>query len=57
MRDTLSIGSFVRIEGQGKKEFVVIGLGTEILTVREWPLTSAPPAFAVNRSSATEVNE
>jgi hypothetical protein len=57
MRDTLQVGSFVRLEGRGNTEFVVLAHDPETLTVREWPITNAPPAFTVNRSSATEVNE
>ena len=57
MRDALQIGSFVRIEGRGNHEFVVLRLDAETLSVRQWPITSAPSSFTVPRNTVTEVHE
>lgn len=54
MRDALQVGSFVRLEGRGDAEFVVLGCTEHTARVRRWPLADAPPAEEVLRTQISK---
>ena len=55
--ETLEVGNFVKVPGRGEHNFMVLRINGDLLTVRQWPLTDAPPAFEVSRSTVSEVHE